>query len=225
MYKPAVPLPLVLEETIAGSFTDGDNPLDEDDMDLLVDGELYMDEREAPLDAKDQTYFLEQSHQQEDCIGQDMEKEKVVGEDEAQKQCCCVKLKEQIKVLYNRISYLQSKIDAMRDSTAEDTSTSASTRSLHQVIHWRKAKDDANMNFKDAARDALRNLVAVHGTRFTSARVAQLLVSVVWSFDGGVCIMPFMVRQASEWLRNNVYPSHTREGLQAQTFITVAFCS
>jgi hypothetical protein len=28
-------LPLVLEETIAGSFTDGDNPLDEDDMDLL----------------------------------------------------------------------------------------------------------------------------------------------------------------------------------------------
>lgn len=45
-------------------------------------------------------------------------------------------------------------------------------------MHWRKATEGANKKFKEAATAALRNIVVIHGTRSSSALVAQLLVLV-----------------------------------------------
>jgi hypothetical protein len=66
-------------------------------------------------------------------------------------------------------------------------------------MHWRKAKKEANDKFMDAATKALNGVVLSHGTRFSTVRVAQLLVLVIWTFAGGIC-QPFVVKIAKEWL-------------------------
>jgi hypothetical protein len=115
----------------------------------------------------------------------------------------------EIKRLQSRIYYLESKISAFSQAItlkarSSDAEEDVSSTSPPLILHWRKAKQDANDNFKDAATEALHNIVVSHGTRFSSARVAELLVLVVWNFAGGIC-KPFLVSMAKEWLRKHVF--------------------
>lgn len=99
------------------------------------------------------------------------------------------------------MSYMRLKLSEHESTTM---ATITEEESKGPPLHWRKVKKEANDKFMDAAHDALNVVLSTHGKKFSSICVAQLLISVIWTFGGGMC-QPFVIKIAKEWLHKHVF--------------------
>jgi hypothetical protein len=99
------------------------------------------------------------------------------------------------------MSYLRLKLSKHESKTV---AIITEEESKGPPLNWRKAKKEANDKFMDDAHDALNVVLSTHGKKFSTIRVAQLLVLVIWTFGGGMR-QSFVVKIAKEWLHKHVF--------------------